>query len=270
MQNRIGILCFSPTGTGKRVCQSISSGMGTKNPEIIDITYPETRTGFIANPDKYLSHTDHLIVGAPVYVGKLPIQVIECLKAMNGKGKHCTSVVVYGNRDYGIALRSMVAILSENEFDVIAAGAFIGQHSYKDIIPVAMGRPDTFDLDKAFKFGETISKAGKSIEINRVPVQLDVFSRSKSYFPLKPVYYQNLCNQCGDCAETCPTGIISADTGGYINKKATKNCIGCMACVAKCENNARVNNANFLMKFFIKRVLKKASQIRTEPITFLA
>ena len=270
MQKRIGILYFSPTGTTKRICQSISLGIGVENPNIIDVTYPDTRTDVISNPEKYLNNTDHLIVGAPVYVGKLPIQVIECLKAIDGKGKNCTSVVVYGNRDYGIALRSMVKLLSGNGFNVIAAGAFIGQHSYKDIIPVAMGRPDSLDLDLAIKFGEKISGATKPLEINSIPVQLDMFSRSKSYFPLKPVYYENECNHCGDCAKTCPTGIISADTGGYINKKATEDCIGCMACVNSCEYNARINDANLIMKLFIKRVLKKASQMRTEPLTVFA
>jgi hypothetical protein len=94
-----------------------------------------------------MSHTvtaniDHLIIGAPVHSGKLPLQAMECLIAIGGNGKECSAIVVYGNRDYGIALYRVVEILSKNGFGVTAVGASIGQHTYSDIVPVAMGRPD--------------------------------------------------------------------------------------------------------------------------------
>ena len=148
IKERIGVLYFSPTNTTKKICKAIASGMGAKDPVDLNITNPDFRTKLASNSNVILENIDHIIIGAPVYSGKLPIQVTECLLSLSGNGKKCTAVVVYGNRDYGFALYNMVSILSSNNFNVLAAGAFIGQHTYSDIVPVAIGRPDKSDLEK--------------------------------------------------------------------------------------------------------------------------
>ncbi len=122
--------------------------MGADDPLILDITYPDTRSEIIANADTVLDEIDYLIAGAPVYCGKLPLLALECLRALHGHGKKATAVAVYGNRDYGTALYNMVEMLSQNGFNVIAVGLFIGQHSYSDVVPVAIGRPDESDIER--------------------------------------------------------------------------------------------------------------------------
>ena len=112
----IGILYFSPTNTTKKICTAIALGMGAKDPKDLNITIPDFRAKLTSNPNAILDNIDHLIIGAPVYSGKLPIQVIDCLKSISGNEKKCTAVVVYGNRDYGIALYRMVEILSNNNY----------------------------------------------------------------------------------------------------------------------------------------------------------
>ncbi|MEJ2505966.1 MAG: hypothetical protein P8Y81_06865, partial [Ignavibacteriaceae bacterium] len=119
--------------------------MGEKDPQVLNITLPDVRSRIFTDPNTVTANVDHLSVGAPVYFGKIPVQALECLKVISGKRKECTAIVVYGNRDYGIALYRMVEILSNNGFGVIAAGAFIGQHSYSDVVSVAIGRPDKAD-----------------------------------------------------------------------------------------------------------------------------
>lgn len=270
MANKIGILYFSPTKTTKRICNAIASGMGGYNVKIVNITLPDKRSEFLNNPEDFMCNIDHLIVGAPVYTGKLPLQVIECLDKIRGNGKTCTTVVVHGNRDYGIALKQMVEILTNGGFAVTSAGAFIGQHSYSDIIPVAMGRPDYMDLKAAFYFGEGSINKNQVIHIEDIPVQLDIFSKSKNYSPLVPTFKTINCNQCGVCSKNCPTGIISSETGDFLSKKAKKICIGCMACVKSCNYKARSAQPNLFMKFLIKKILKKAASSRTEPITIWA
>jgi hypothetical protein len=104
MTTSVGILCFSPTNTTKRVCDAVAVGMGSDNPRVLDMTLPDTRAGIIANPGTALDGIDHLIVGAPVYGGRLPNQAMQCLRSLRGTGKECTALVVYGNRDYGVAL----------------------------------------------------------------------------------------------------------------------------------------------------------------------
>jgi ferredoxin len=216
-----------------------------------------------------LGNIDHLINGAPVYAGKLPVQVIECLNAL--KGKECTVVVVYGNRDYGIALRNIAEILLKKGVKVAAAGAFIGQHSYKDIILIAIGRPDKNDLEQAFDFDKNCTNISKHLNIKEIPVQLDWISKSKSYFKSQAVeYVSENCTQCGNCAKHCPTGIIAAKTGEYMSKRAKAKCITCMACVFECKYKARIIDVNFINKFILRTHLKKAYVQRLEPFTLLA
>lgn len=265
MAKNIGITCFSPTGTTRRICNAVALGMGSEEPTVLDMTLPNNRAAIIANSSTAMDGIDHLIVGAPVYVGKLPLQAQECLRTLRGNGKECTAIVVYGNRDYGTALHKMVEILLENGFTVVAAGMFIGQHSVSDLIPVAVGRPDKSDIEKAIEFGVKVLGASKHLSIKDVPVQIDMLSKSNSYWALKPSYYEEQCVPCGKCAEVCPLGLPSADTGKYLSKAAEKQCLGCMACVKSCTPRARATKANPIVKMVLKRILRQAARERKEP-----
>ncbi len=264
---RIGILYFSPTNTTKKICNAIALGMGAKDPKDLNITIPDFRAALTSNPNAIIDDIDHLIIGAPVYSGKLPIQVIDCLKSLSGNEKKCTAVVVYGNRDYGLALYQMVEILSNNNFNVLAAGTFIGQHSYSDIVPVAIGRPDKTDLEKAYNFGSEILNTANCLSLEDIPVQRDMFSKSENYSPIQPVFKLEKCNHCRVCSKRCPVNIISHETGNWLNQEAKKQCIGCMACVSSCKEKARFVRANFGMRLILKYILKKASVQRQEPLT---
>jgi len=269
MTKRIGILYFSPTNTTKKICRAVALGMGAKDPQTLDMTFPDIRAEIIANPNTVTANIDHLIVGAPVYSGKLPLQAMECIRAIGGNGKECSAIVVYGNRNYGIALYRMVEILSENGFGVTAAGAFIGQHSYSDIVPVAMGRPDESDIEKARKLGESSLSATEYLSLKDVPIQIDNISKSDKYSALKPAYIAKLCVQCGKCVENCPIGLLSPDTGMYLSEAAKNQCIGCMACVSSCMQKARVAEANPIVRMVMKKKFRQASRERKEPLTIV-
>ncbi len=265
MKKKVAILCFSPTSTTRTVCGAIASGMGTDEPLMLDMTLPEARREIVDKKGALLDAVDHVVVGAPVYAGKLPIPVIECLGALKGDGKNAAAVVVYGNRDYGVALHSMAEILSRNGFSVIAAGAFIAQHSYSDLIPVAMGRPDPSDLEKARQFGARMAGAVKPLSLEEIPLQWDRASRSKSYTALNPLYRAKKCIQCGKCARACPAGIIAPASGAYLKGIDRKACVGCMACVKSCQTGARYLKVNPLVQMVINRILGEASRKRKEP-----
>jgi ferredoxin len=270
MTKQIGILCFSPTNTTKIVCTSVAMGMGARDFQVFDITLPKSRASIINNSNTVFENIDHLIVGAPVYSGKLPLQVLECLRAIDGNGKGSSAIVVYGNRDYGIALHSMVDLLSEHGFNVSSAGAFIGQHSYSDIIPVAMGRPDELDLEKAHHLGLRSLSTNICLSPEHIPVQIDMVSKSNKYSSIKPFHIDALCIKCGKCAKKCPIGLLSSDTGQYLNRKAKKQCIGCMACSRICKQHAKVAKVNPIVKLVLKQILKKASRERKEPLIIVA
>jgi len=265
----VGIMCFSPTNTTRKICNAIALGMGSEDPIVLDMTLPDTRANIISNSNTATKDMDHLIVGTPVYAGKLPRQTIDYLRAFGLTGQKCTAIVVYGNRDYGVALYNMVEILSQNGFTVVAAGAFIGQHSYSDIVPVAVGRPDKSDIDKARKFGTKILSASKPLSLKDVPVQLDKVSKSDKYPSLKPFHHEKHCVQCGKCAKACPLGLLLSETGGYINHAAKKQCIGCMACVRSCKQKAMVAKTNPIVKMVMNRILRQASKERKEPFIII-
>jgi ferredoxin len=269
MSKRIGILSFSPTNTTKKVCLAVAMGMGAKDPKIMDMTRPDLRQAIAAEPDMVMADIDHLIVGAPVYFGKLPVQAADCIESIKGNGKGATAIVVYGNRDYGVALRRLAEILQKNGFTVMAAGAFIGQHSYSAIIPVAMGRPDKADLEKACGLGMRSSSASRGLALEDIPMQADFFSRSDKSKPLKPAFISELCIQCGICADGCPMGILSPDTGSYLSRVAEDRCSGCMACAFNCPQKARIVKANAIMRLVMKYILRKAAKERREPLVLL-
>jgi len=122
-------------------------------------------------------------------------------------------------------------------------------------------------LEKAKIFGADSLNKSKYLSPEDIPVQLDMFSRSKKYYPLKPFFISGECTQCGICSEKCPIGIISPETGDYMNKKAKDLCIGCMACVHFCKKEAKVAKPDFIMEQMMKYILKKASWQRLEPLT---
>ena len=269
MNATTGLLYFSPSGTTKHVCQQIANGFDNRNEIIdLDITSFGNRSTVAGTIDAALGNCNHVVIGAPVYMGKLPLLVKEFLVSLDGKGTSCSAVVVYGNRDYGVALKNMVEILSERNFSVIGAGAFIGRHSYADIVPMAIGRPDTSDDEKADEFGGQLSKTTTPIRIGDIPFTIDKFSKSDSYSSMPPVYSKKRCTQCGKCAKVCPVGIL-ADNGTFRSNDLKKKCIGCTACVTICNDGGRSLPANGIIKLLMGIMMKKAIRYRMEPVTVL-
>ena len=266
MKKQIGILCFSPTGSTKTICETIALGMDCNKPKIINLTHQKTRNEFLAKPELALDGLDHLIVGLPVHSGKLPLLAIDCLQAISTGSLKCSAIVVYGNRDFGVALYNMVVQLIQSGLTVVSAAAFIGKHSYSDVIPIATDRPDETDLKLAYIFGLNNLSKSSPIDLKDIPIQNDSISQSPKYPSIKPRFQSVACQQCGRCAAKCPIGILSAKSGEYKNRQSKNLCLGCMACVRCCPSEARINRVNPLVKLMMKQILKKATTRRQEPI----
>ena len=97
-----------------------------------------------------------VIFGVPVYAGSVPEVLLEYIKAVHGNGALAVAVVVYGNRDYDDALIELTDLLESQGFIVVAAAAFIGEHSYSKVL--AQGRPDDGDMALATEFATLVSR----------------------------------------------------------------------------------------------------------------
>jgi ferredoxin len=266
MTQQTGLIYFSAGKSTKTIGETIARGMKADHVKKMDITPFNARDCFVRDFKPAQKGIDCLIIGAPVYSGKLPLVFIDMLEKLDGQDRDCIAYVVYGNRDFGIALHQMVNILVNNGFNVVGAAAFIGQHSYSDIVPAGMGRPDKSDLLLADEFGRSCAESNDPITINDIPVQLDKMSGSKKYTSIKPVFIERECKVCGLCGKKCPMGILSAENGEYRKPGLKKLCIGCMGCVKVCQTKARLTTANFFVKAMMKKILRNAIKQRKEPI----
>jgi ferredoxin len=152
--------------------------------------------------------------------------------------------VVYGNRDFEDALLELKNLAIELGFNPVAGGAFIGEHSFASKeVPIANGRPDNRDVQKAIDFGEKIKAKVTAMQSPDAQMDLEVPGR----FPyeangarpmaVSPVTKEDACTVCGTCAGVCPTGAISINGSVATEIEA---CIRCCACIKNCPEEARV------------------------------
>ena len=125
---------FSPTGGTKKVADAIAAGFGTPVVEM-DLTKADCVVS--------LGEKDAVMAVLPVYGGRVPQVSVERLAALKGNGQKAVAVVVYGNREFDDALLETRNALEANGFCVVAAAAFIAEHSV--VRSIAAGRPDAQD-----------------------------------------------------------------------------------------------------------------------------
>ena len=140
---------FSATYTTKKIVEYVANQLSD------DITtYDITNDNSL--DEVSIPKEELLIVGIPVYAGRVPAMAIDRIRRFKGEGTRAIAIAVYGNRDYDDALLELSDILSDNGFQVISAGAFIAQHS---IFPkVGANRPDDADFEQLKGFAMETKK----------------------------------------------------------------------------------------------------------------
>ena len=272
LNKTINALYFSATDTTKKVVSGIAKKIAeTIDREItinnIDFTLPGVRIKPVS-----FSEEDVVIIGVPVYAGRVPNVLLKYLNSITGHGALAVPVVVYGNRNYDDALIELKDILEFNGFKVIAGGAFIGEHSFS--ITLAKNRPDEKDMEIVGDFANQIhTKITTQGELQTVVVNGNQPYR-KHYMPKNndgsPVDIRKVtpktnsnCNDCKLCVNVCPMGSIDAEDVSKLNGI----CIKCGACIKKCPTQAKYYDDEDYLRH--KQELEIEFTSRREPELFL-
>ncbi len=268
--NSSTIIYFSPTGTTKKVAYAIVKGMGTTNNTPIDLTSLDVRN--VLSP---AINGDIVIIGVPVYEERAPEMVHNFLDSLNGNNKPVVLVAVYGNFGEGIALNELEVMAKKSRFKIVAAGLFIGEHSFSTKeVPVQEGRPNYEDLNKAEVFGKRIiDKMKKTYNLNeslieipkgKLPLMARILPKNSArMFTKAPLANMDICNKCGLCIKLCPMNAINKDTMDIDQNK----CIRCFCCVKKCPKKAR--KIVYKPKIIVSKILNIKNKKRREPQIYI-
>ncbi|KEZ88811.1 ferredoxin [Clostridium sulfidigenes] len=241
---KLNTLYFSATDTTKKVISGIAEGLSEamnlkESINSIDFTLPKIREKSVS-----FSKDDIVIVGVPVYAGRVPNVLLKYLNSIKGNGALAVAVGVYGNRNYDDALIELRDILELDGFRVIAGAGFIGQHSFSKTL--AKNRPDKKDMDIARDFADKIyskidtGESGQVLLIKgQKPYRNYYMPRDEKGEPIdirkvKPKT-KDSCIDCKLCASVCPMGSVNLEDVTKVNGI----CIKCCACIKKCPVEAK-------------------------------
>jgi NAD-dependent dihydropyrimidine dehydrogenase PreA subunit/protein involved in ribonucleotide reduction len=266
---KVKTIYFSATGTTEKIVKELAHCLNEKyNSQItsINFTLPEAR-----EEPSVFDKNDIVIVGVPVYAGRVPNVLLKYMNALQGNGALAVAVVVYGNRNYDDALIELTDILEKDGFKVIAAGAFIGEHSFS--YTLGKDRPDGSDLKVVHNFADEIySKtcSGKFAAISvkgSTPYHSYYVPKNESgaSVDLRKVTPKTKisCNNCKICAAVCPMGSIDSNDV----TRLTGICIKCGACIKRCPIRAKYfDDVNYLWH---KEELESKFSTRREAEIFI-
>lgn len=265
---KVTAMYLSCTGTTKKVVEAIARSTADKlgaEYAVFDFTLPKARESVCEYGAGEL-----VICGTPVYAGRVPNLFLPYLKEkIKGKGALAVPVVLFGNRNFDDALSELRDLLSAAGFCTIAAGAFVGEHSFSEVL--GAGRPDGEDMKKAEQLAVLAAERAQKIPESylddqnglckkkqtgdvladfSVPISVPGASPAEIYYTPrdrhgKPIDIRKVkpktsegckaAEGCRICAEICPMGAIDFDDPSQIKGI----CIKCGACVKKCPQKAK-------------------------------
>ncbi|MCM1041398.1 MAG: EFR1 family ferrodoxin [Bacteroides sp.] len=266
---------FSATGTTKKVVCTIAAKIAAelKLPcTQVDFTLPSARVQPLV-----FEKGDIVVMGTPVYAGRVPNVLLKYLQAMQGVGAVGVPVVMFGNRNYDDALIELRDLMESAGIRTVGAGAFVGEHAFSRVL--GANRPDRQDLLRVEEFAVAVAKKIAGFGENALP-EAPVFVEGTP-FPYRG-YYQprdrhgvainilkvkslvnDRCTGCKICADVCPMGSISRENV----REYTGICIKCGACIKKCPENARYYNDEGYL--YHQHELEEIYARRGEPCWFV-
>ena len=144
MIRRVTGLHYSPVGGAaimtERLARSIMALLDDCSPEEITVEchdlLREQAAGIKVDEETVV------VIGMPVYVGKIPLPAAEALRKIAGNGAMTIASVSYGGRSYGNALFELKSLAEDCGFRPIGAGAFLVRHMARKGARVSAAAPD--------------------------------------------------------------------------------------------------------------------------------
>ena len=266
---------FSGTGTTERTVRSLAGELARMLSvpcRSIDFTRPQARQKELSFCER-----DLVVFGTPVYAGRVPNVLLPYLREkVRGGGALAVPVVLFGNRNYDDALIELRDLLQADGFGCIAAGAFVGEHSFSRTL--GAGRPDDRDMAGHPAFAREIcGKLAGQAGTENTPVAVrgetpirpyytprDRHGNPISILKVKPKTDMAKCGGCGLCADNCPAGAIPKDAPKKVDKR---KCISCMRCIQICPQTAR--SVPLPLRLAAAATVKKYCAGRKEPAFYI-
>lgn len=261
--DKIHLVYFSPTHTSAKIAHALAEGTGIADVVCTDLTCEPL-------PGEVKIENALTVLAAPVYGGRIAETAMERFACLTGINAPVVTLALYGNRDYEDALLELTDLSRRAGFTPVAAGAFIGEHSYSrpdEGMPLAQGRPDADDCARAAAFGKKVMEKLEGITSLNNVTALEV----KGQYPYKvkgpstpaaPMTNREECTVCEHCVEICPTAAIYVSEEGEIESDKMR-CIKCCACVKECPQSARVFDTPYTAMLF------NNFKARREPEVFI-
>lgn len=252
---KIHEICFSPTGGTRRVAEILSQALAN---EIVPVDLTARDVDFRSVK---LADGDVALIAVPSYSGRVPAVAATRLEMLCGNGARAILVCVYGNRAYEDTLAELRDTATRAGFRVVAAVAAVAEHSI--VRQYGAGRPDAADEAVLRNFAVRIRRKIDDADDSEPKIPGHRPYRKAAGTGLIPKATRS-CVRCGVCAAKCPVGAIDPADPTRVDKKV---CISCMRCVAVCPHKAR--RVNGLLLALVGRLLKKVCSERKSCEVYL-
>lgn len=274
MLKKAAIVYCSPGGSTRHVAQVIE-----KELEHVGMTVLSVDLGKGDDASSIINEVKNgkicLFVGSPVYVNRPVLPIMRFISDLPENADICAvPFVTWGGASSGIALHDMGKALTDKGFSLVGAGKILSLHSmmWRCQNPLGEGHPNEEDdrLIRALVNGvlkktgagspEVVSLSDLAYQPEKVHAEMEkmTLEKAKEHMPKKEIN-EELCTECGVCAEICPVQAIILSP----YPKFGENCICCFQCVRDCPEEAIIADLTPVAE----RIRDKAKQFDERPFT---
>ncbi len=215
---------FSPSGTTEKIVNEVAKNfnLNRKNYDLLSFN------------DEKCFKDELVIIGVPVFNGRIPKTACERLSKMKAKNTKAIVILNYGNMEYGDALLELCDLLKANNFEIVGVATTVSQNSL--FSELGRNRPDETDLKKIDEFSKSMAEKLEKNDIREIFVGGYKPYESYTTPDFSVVCDDDLCVECLDCAYTCPEEAIPEEMPQMTKMK---DCTRCSTCISVCPEGAR-------------------------------